>query len=109
MRRKYLLGILSSSLSGLTWFCLDVKVDQEKNGKEGSKKNGEVGTKLNLKGESLCWEGLNDGVHGEGRGRDGSGRDGGDSGLLEVEARFNDLLGNWSSELQIGEEDKKRG
>jgi hypothetical protein len=48
---------------------------------------------LNLKGKSLCWEGSNDGVHGEGWGGNG-GRDGGDGGLLEVKARLNDLLGN---------------
>ena len=92
--RKYLLGILASGSSGLTRFSLDEKVDQEKARKEGSKNNGKVGTELNLKRKSLCWEGLNDGVHGEGRGGDSGGGDGGDGSLLQVEARLNDLLGN---------------
>ena len=91
--RKHLLGILSTILSSLTCLSLSVKVDQEKDWKEGSKKNGKEGTLLNLKRKSLCWEGLNDGVHGEDGGGNGS-RDGGDGSLLEVEARFNDLLGN---------------
>ena len=92
---KYLLGILSTSLSSLTRLCLDVKVDQEKDRKEGSKKNGKVSTELNLKGKSLRWEGLNNGVHCEGRSGDSSSGDGSDGSLLQVEARFNDLLGNW--------------
>lgn len=91
--RKNLLGVLSTSLSSSTSLGLGVKVDQEKSWEEGSEKNGKVSSELNLKGKSLCWESLNDGVHGEGRGGDGS-RDGGDGGLLEVEARLNDLLGN---------------
>ena len=91
--KVYLLGILSTGLSSSTGLSLGVKVDQEKGWKEGSEKNGKEGSLLNLKGEGLCWEGRDDGVHGEGRGGDG-GRDGGDGSLLEVEAGFNDLLGN---------------
>jgi len=86
--RRNLLGILSSGLSSLTGFSLDVKVDQEKGGEEGSQKNGEVGSKLNFKGEGLGREGLDDGVNCEGRGGDSSDGDGSDGSLL------NGLLGN---------------
>lgn len=89
-----LLGILSTSLSSLTRFSLDVKVDQEKSGKEGSEKDGKVGTECNLEGESLCGEGLYDGVNSKGRCGDGGSWDGGDSSLLEVKSRFNDPLGD---------------
>ena len=78
-----LLGVLSSLSASFTGLSLGVKVDQEKNGKKSSNKNGKVGTELNLKGEGLCGEGRNDGVHGEGGGGDGGNRDGGDSGLGE--------------------------
>jgi len=80
--RRNLLGILSSGLSSLTGFSLDVKVDQEKGGEEGSQKNGEVGSKLNFKGEGLGREGLDDGVNCEGRGGDSSDGDGSDGSLL---------------------------
>ena len=92
--RKYLLGVLAAGGSGLTGLSLSVKVDQEETWEESSEKNGKESSLLNLKGKSLCRESLNDGVHGESRGGD-SGRDGGDGGLLEVEARLNDLLGDW--------------
>ena len=63
-----LLGINTSLTSGLSGFCLDEKVDQEKDWKKSSKGNGQVGTELNLKGQSFGGHGLNDAVHGEGRG-----------------------------------------
>lgn len=50
---KYLLGVDATVPSGLTGFSLNVKVDQEKNGKEGSEEDGEVGAELNLEGEGL--------------------------------------------------------
>ena len=65
-----LLGVLSSCLSSLTRFGLDVKVDKEEYWKEGSKENGKVCSELNLKGYSVCWESLYDGVKGESRGSD---------------------------------------
>lgn len=90
---KKLLGILSTFSASLSGFSLSVKVDQEKNGEESSKKDSEVGTELNLKGEGLCGEGCDDGVHGEGGGGD-SGRDGCNGGLLQVEAGLSNPLGN---------------
>lgn len=67
---------------------MDVKIDQEKDGEEGSQKNGEVGSELNLKGKGLGGEGLHDRVHCEGRCGDGSDGDGSDGSLL------NGLLGD---------------
>jgi hypothetical protein len=60
-----LFGILATSLSSLTRFGLDEKVDKEKARKEGSEKNGEVGTELNLKSKGGGWEGIDDGIGGE--------------------------------------------
>ncbi len=60
-----LLGILSSGPSCLARFGLDVEVDQEESGEEGSQKDGKVGSELNFEGESLGGEGLDDRVHGE--------------------------------------------
>ena len=41
-------GFLAASLSGLR---LSVQVDEEQDRKEGSEKDGQVSTKLNLKGQ----------------------------------------------------------
>ena len=90
----HLLGILSTITSSFTRFGLNVKVDQEKDGKESAQKNGKVGTKLNLKGKGLGGEGLYDGVHGEGGGGNGGDGDGGNGSLLHVEAGFDEALGN---------------
>ena len=58
---------------------MDVKVDKEQNRKEGSEKNSQVSTELNLHGKSGGRKGVDDGVHGEGRGNDGGNRDSGGS------------------------------
>lgn len=92
-RGANLLGILSAGASSLSRLGLHVKVDQEEAGQERAEEDGEVGAELDLQGEGLRGEGRDDGVGGEGRGGDG-GRDGGDSGLLEVEAGLSDPLGN---------------
>lgn len=63
---------------------MDVQVDKEKDRKKGSKKNGQVSTELNLKGEGSGGKGLNNrvhGVHGESRSRESSGRGGGGDNL----------------------------
>jgi len=65
---------LSTSLSGLTRLSLDVKVDEEKDRKEGPKKNGKVGTELNLKSNSAGGKGLNNGVKSKCRGSDSRNR-----------------------------------
>jgi hypothetical protein len=44
----HLLGILSSISSGLATLCLSVEIDQEEAGEEGTEKDSEVGTELNL-------------------------------------------------------------
>mmetsp|Transcript_90737 Transcript_90737/g.261462 ORF Transcript_90737/g.261462 Transcript_90737/m.261462 type:complete len:138 (+) Transcript_90737:83-496(+) len=58
-------GVFLSSLA-----CLgrDEQVDEEKGGKESSKKNCKVGSELNFKGQGSGRKSLNDGVHCEGRG-----------------------------------------
>lgn len=55
-----LLGVLASCTSSLARFGLDVKVDQEKAWKEGSKDDCKVSSELNFKGNSVGWKGLND-------------------------------------------------
>jgi len=92
-RVESLLRVLSTLPASFARFSLTVKVDQEKNREEGSKKDSKVGTELNLEGEGLCWEGLNNRVHGEGGGGN-NGRDSGDGGLLHVETRLDEPLGN---------------
>jgi hypothetical protein len=54
---------------------LDVKVDEEQARKEGTKKNSQVSTELNLQGESGRRKSVDDGVHSEGRGGNGDSRD----------------------------------
>ena len=83
---------MTTSLSCLTGFGLDVKVDQEKNWKECSEKNSKVSTKLNLKSKSVGWECLNDGVKSESRGSYSSSRDDSSTNSLEVNCVCN--LGN---------------
>lgn len=73
-------GFLATSLAGLRG---DVQVDEEQDGKEGSEKDGQVSTELNLKGQSFGGKGLNNGVHGEDRGRQEGDRDDGSSSLGE--------------------------
>ena len=97
-----LFGVLSSSLSCLTRFGLDVKVDKEENWKEGSKENGKVGTKLDLKSNSVCWEGLYDGVERESRGGNCGHWDSGNGGLLQVESRCNGLGGGYNCIVKKG-------
>lgn len=75
---------MSSFTSSPARFGLDVKVDEEKAGKECSEKDGEVGTELNLKGEGVCWELVNNGVKSKGRGGN-SGREDSGGGGLDVE------------------------
>ncbi len=60
---------------------MDVKIDEEKYGKEGSEDNGKVCSELNLKGNRVGGEGLDDGVHGEGGGGHDRGRDGSNGSL----------------------------
>jgi hypothetical protein len=60
---------------------LNVKIDKEKYGKESSKDNGKVSSELNLKGNGVGGEGLNDGVHGEGGGGHNGGGDGSNGSL----------------------------
>jgi hypothetical protein len=73
-------GFLSTSLAGLRG---GVQVDEEQDGKEGSEKDGQVSTELNLKGQRGGGKGLNNGVHGEDRGRQECHRDNGSSSLGE--------------------------
>ena len=56
---------------------MDEQVDKEKDWKKSSKKNGQVSTELDLKGERSRGKSLKNRVHGEGRGTEGSDRDGG--------------------------------
>lgn len=83
--RSNLLRVLTTGLTSLTRLGLDEQVDEEKARKEGSEKDGKVGTELNLKGNSVRGHGLDDGVHGKGRGGDGGSRDGSGGGLGKVE------------------------
>jgi len=76
-----LLGVLATGTSSLTRLSLDEKVNEEKAGKECSEENGEVGAELDLEGKDVGGHGLNDGVKGEGRGREGSNGEGTDGGL----------------------------
>mmetsp|Transcript_11678 Transcript_11678/g.15246 ORF Transcript_11678/g.15246 Transcript_11678/m.15246 type:complete len:116 (-) Transcript_11678:144-491(-) len=73
---EYLLGVLTTSPTGLTRLSLDVQVDKEQARKEGSKQDSKVGTELNLKGEGLCRKGLDNGIEGESRCRASKGRNG---------------------------------
>ena len=98
----HLFRVLSASLSSLTTFRLDVKVNQEKGGKKGSQKDGKVGAECNLERKGLCGEGFNNGVKSKGRGGNSGNRNGSDSSLLEVKARLHNSLGNWMSEVLKG-------
>lgn len=86
-----LLGVLATGTSSLTRLSLDEKVNEEKAGKECSEENGEVGAELDLEGKGVGGHGLNDGVKGEGRGREGSNGEGTDGGLG---GDIGDLLGH---------------
>jgi len=72
--------VITESVFGTSLACLglDVKVDKEQDRKEGSEKNGQVSTELNLQGKRGGRKGLNNRVHSESRSgksgdRDGSG------------------------------------
>jgi len=85
-----LLGILTTFTSSTSGFGLDEKVDKEKAGKEGSEKNGKVGTELNLKSHGVGGESLNNGVKSKGRsGKGGNGKGSGGS-LLDIESGRSD-------------------
>jgi hypothetical protein len=78
-----LLGVNASRLSGLSGFGLDEKVDEEKAGKESSQSDGKVGTELDLKGDSVGGESLDDRVKSKGRGSEGGNGQGTDGGLTK--------------------------
>jgi len=65
--------------TGLACLGLDVKVDKEQDRKEGSEKNGQVSTELDLHGKINGRKGIDNRVHCESRGGKSSDRDGGSS------------------------------
>ena len=73
-------GVFGTSLASLGG---DVQVDEEKTGEESSKKNSQVSTELNLKGQGGGRKSLNNGVHGESRGRKSGNRNSSGSALCE--------------------------
>jgi hypothetical protein len=75
---------LATSLSGLAGLGLDEKIDEEQNGKNGSEKNGKVGTALNLKRNRFGWKGLNNRIKSECRSRDSGDREGSNTGLHNI-------------------------
>jgi hypothetical protein len=79
-----LLGVDSSLPTSLTRFSLDEEVDKEEDGKESSERNGEVGSELDLKSNSVGGEALNNRVQSECRGRSesGNGQSSGGKGSL---------------------------
>jgi hypothetical protein len=76
-QRKSLLGVKATFTSSLSGFGLDKKVDKEQNWKNSSQCNGHVSTELNLKGDSVGGQSLDNGVHSEcWRGQSGNGHGG---------------------------------
>ena len=65
--------------TGFACLGLDVKIDKEQDREEGSEKNGQVSTELNLHGKINGRKGINNRFHCESRGGKSSDRDGGSS------------------------------
>ena len=80
---------------------MDEQVDKEQAWKKSSKCNGHVSTELNLKGNSVGGEGLDDVVQGEGRGGQSSNWQGsgslGDGGLGDCGSGSNNQEGETES------------
>jgi len=70
-RVSSLLGVLATFTSSPAGFGLDEKVDKEQTGKKSSECDGKVGSELDLKGDSVGGESLNNRVKGESRGSEG--------------------------------------
>jgi hypothetical protein len=97
---SHLFRVDTTLTSGLSGFGLDVKVDEEKNGKESSKSNGKVGTELDLKGNRVGGKRLDDRFHSKSRGSESGNGQGTEGGNL--------VKGNLRGNCRKNQDEKSR-